>query len=81
MGSAGKVALLMLARGMSIDEEDDDIIFADMVKTSPEIPDLSQVLARLTDIRKLADIFSLAEEEYLAEFAPVLSEDSVLSTN
>lgn len=81
-GIAGKIALLMLTRGIAIDEDDDEDIFQDLVKSSPDVPDLAQVLPRLDDIRRLADTFSLAEDEYLDKFAPGASaKASVYSNN
>lgn len=70
-GISGKAALLMLARGMSIDEDDDETIFRDLVNGNGErdIPNLAQVLARCNNIRRLADTFSRSEEEYLDLFS------------
>jgi len=67
---SGKVALLMHARGMSIDDDDDDEInFQALTNNSPDIPNLAQILGRCKDIRRLADTFRRAEKEYLEKFS------------
>lgn len=58
---AGKIALLILARVMAIDEEDDEIIFQELVKISPDISNLAQVLGFLQSI-------SLAFGQYISSF-------------